>query len=82
MIYIPSYILKERCESLCSQLLFSESHLILVATIPQDWKTANLMPTFKKQKENNYRPISLLFQASKILESIIRDAMTKVSYWK
>ena len=72
---IHPYILKECCESLYT---FRKS--LDTGIIPQGWKTANVTPIFKKgqkQKVNNYRPISLLSQAGKILESIICDVMTK-----
>ena len=77
---IHPYILKECRESLCYPLLYIFRKSLDTGTIPQDWKTANVTPIFKKgqkQKANNYRPISLLSQAGKILESIIRDVMTK-----
>ena len=46
--------------------------------LPNDWKLANITPVFKKgckESVENYRPISLTSQVSKILESIIRDDM-------
>ena len=74
------YIVKESCKNLCSSLLYIFRKSLDTGTIPQDWKTANVTPFFtkgQKQKVNNYRPISLLHQAGKILVSIIRDIMTK-----
>ena len=44
------------------------------AQVPQMWKHANVMPLFKKgdaSQLNNYRPVSLLPCASKILERIV-----------
>ena len=44
------------------------------AQVPQMWKHANVMPLFKKgdaSELNNYRPVSLLPCASKILERIV-----------
>ena len=46
--------------------------------IPDDWRTANVSPIFKKgsrSKVSNYRPVSLTSQVSKIYESILRDAI-------
>ena len=74
------YILKESCENLCSSLFYIFRKSPDNGTIPQDWKTANVTPFFKKgqkQKVNNYHPISLLSQVGKILVSIICDVMTK-----
>ena len=44
------------------------------ATVPSNWKLANVIPLFKngeKQDTNNYRPVSLLSCVSKILERIV-----------
>jgi hypothetical protein len=47
--------------------------------VPADWKEANVTPIFKKgakSKPENYMPLSLAFVSCKIMESIIRDALT------
>jgi hypothetical protein len=44
--------------------------------VPEDWKTANVTPIFKKGVKSdpgNYRPVSLTSVCCKLLESIIRD---------
>ena len=46
--------------------------------LPEDWKTANITPIFKKgnkQLPSNYRPISLTAVPCKTMESIIRDKL-------
>ena len=46
--------------------------------VPQDWKSANVTPLFKKgsrQEPGNYRPISLTSIACKVLESIIKKGI-------
>ena len=46
--------------------------------LPDDWKTANVTPIFKKgskQQPGNYRPISLTAVPCKTMESIIRDEL-------
>ena len=46
--------------------------------VPEDWRTANVCPIYKKGKRNateNYRPISLTSQLGKLLETMIRDVM-------
>jgi len=45
--------------------------------VPEDWKTANIVPIYKKKglrsDPNNYRPVSLTSVPCKIMESLIRD---------
>jgi hypothetical protein len=44
--------------------------------VPQEWKEARVLPLFKKGKRDkpeNYRPVSLTSIVCKILESIIKD---------
>jgi len=46
--------------------------------IPHDWLLANISPIYKKgsrQLTENYRPVSLTSQLSKMLESVIGDAI-------
>ena len=46
--------------------------------VPDDWKIANVCPIFKKgvkSKLNNYRPVSLTSQASKVIEPVLRAAV-------
>ena len=49
--------------------------------VPEDWKTANVVPIFKAgslSKAENYRPVSLTSQVCKMFEALVRDAL--VSY--
>ena len=48
--------------------------------VPLQWRTANVTQIFKKgarSQPENYRPVSLTSQLSKVMESIIRDAITE-----
>ena len=48
--------------------------------VPQDWRSANVVPLFKKGKRSdpqNYRPVSLTSITCKVLESIIKDRMVE-----
>jgi hypothetical protein len=48
--------------------------------IPQDWRDARVTPLYKKGSKSNpenYHPVSLTSIAGKILESIIKDHITK-----
>lgn len=47
--------------------------------VPTDWKTANVTPIFKKGSRSdpgNYRPVSLTSVCCKLMESVMRDAIT------
>ena len=47
-------------------------------TVPDDWRIANVCPIFKKGVKShmgNYRPVSLTSQVSKVIESVLRDAI-------
>ena len=44
--------------------------------VPAEWKTATVIPIFKKGKKSaagNYRPVSLKSVSCKVLESILKD---------
>ena len=59
-------------------LIFNRS--LLHGEIPVDWKSANVVPIFKKCSKgdkNNYRPVSLTSILGKLLESIIKDPVQK-----
>lgn len=78
---ISPYCLKEfsvnvpevvQCLALVLQSSLNQS------AIPHDWRTANVVPIFKKGRRDlsqNYRPISLTSIVSKIIEHIIVSSM-------
>ena len=72
-------ILLNRCaDTLADPLsrLFQES--FDTGQVPEDWRTANISPIFKKgsrKEPGNYRPVSLTSVACKVMESIARDEM-------
>ena len=48
--------------------------------VPEDWKTANVTPIYKKGAKSdpgNYRPVSLTSVPCRILESLIKDELMK-----
>jgi len=50
------------------------------ASVPDDWKCANVCPIFKKGNRNlpeNFRPVSLTSQICKIFEAVIRDTVVQ-----
>ena len=55
-------------------IIFQESYNS--GNLPHDWKTANIVPIYKKGDRadpNNYRPVSLTSVPRKLMESIIKD---------
>ena len=72
---ISGYILKHCAPSLGNPLsiLFNKSYISGV--LPDDWKTANVVPIHKKGHKGdieNYRPISLTSLVMKIFEKCVR----------
>jgi Reverse transcriptase (RNA-dependent DNA polymerase)/Endonuclease-reverse transcriptase len=48
--------------------------------VPEDWRTANVTPIYKKGQKSdpgNYRPVSLTSVCSRLLESIIKDQIVE-----
>ena len=73
-------VLKELSNELCDILasLFIKS--INIGRLPNQWKYAVVVPLFKKgskKKAENYRPVSLTSVVCKVLESIVRNFLTK-----
>ena len=72
-------LLKELQEELVPALTVIFRKSIQEGVVPGDWKVANVTPIFKKGSKavaSNYRPVSLTSVACKVMESIIRDAVT------
>ena len=75
---IPPLVLKECAGELAPTLhkIFRES--IDTGKLPLDWKTAEIIPIFKKGSKvypSNYRPISLTSSTCKVLERIIANEL-------
>ena len=71
---ISPRILRSCAEALCEPLHHLFSLSLRYATLPNSWKIHNIVPVFKAgdhNSANNYRPISLLSNTSKVLERII-----------
>ncbi|KYB24594.1 hypothetical protein TcasGA2_TC030943 [Tribolium castaneum] len=77
---IPSFLLRD-CAFVFSAPLFRIFNLILESsTFPSVWKVTHICPVLKKGDPNkieNYRPISILCNFSKIFESILYSYIYK-----
>ena len=73
-------LLKECAEIIAKPLYLIFSKSLESGVVPTDWKLANKLPIHKKGSRalaSNYRPVSLTCLASKLMGSIIRDAMVQ-----
>ena len=71
-------VLKELRQEISSPLTFIFNLSLHSATLPLDWKVANITAIHKKDQKtipDNYRPISLTSTVCKILESIVGDSI-------
>ena len=71
-------MLKELQNELVTPLCILFNKSLQEGKIPDDWRTANVTPIYKKGKRSevgNYRPVSLTSQISKLMESLVRDAI-------
>eukprot|EP00057_Strongylocentrotus_purpuratus_P023156 XP_011677630.1 PREDICTED: RNA-directed DNA polymerase from mobile element jockey-like [Strongylocentrotus purpuratus] len=62
----------------CLAEIFNES--MSTGCVPKSWKSANVVPLFKKGKKSdpgNYRPISLTSVIGKIMETVVRDEIVE-----
>ena len=76
---IPGIVLKMCSNSVALPLSIIYRLINNTGSLPLQWKLSNIVPIFKKgdsKKVSNYRPISLLCIASKIMERIIHEEMT------
>ena len=75
---IPGIILKMCSNSLALPLSIIYKLVYNTGSLPLQWKLSNIVPILKKGDSkivSNYRPVSLLCIASKIMERIIHEEM-------
>lgn len=76
---ISSRILRQLADSVSTPLAMLFRKSLDNGQVPDDWRSANVTPIFKKgdhSQPGNYRPISLTSQCCKIMETLLRDSIT------
>ena len=72
---ISMYILKESISEMIESFTFLINKSLSEGVVPDKWKVAKVIPIHKKGDKldfNNYRPISLLPCASKVMERVVQ----------
>ena len=75
---ISGKFLRDAAEVISSPLTYIMNLSLKSATVPDDFKLARVLPIYKKGNRNyegNYRPVSILPVASKVLEKIVYNQM-------
>lgn len=77
---LPNVFLRRYAECVAKFLFIIFNSSLSTATLPRDWKTARVIPIFKKGDRlllSNYRPISLTSSCCKLIEHIIATQITE-----
>ena len=72
-------VLQAVVDSIALPLSILYTRSLSEGVVPEDWRRANVPPVFKKGSKcvaGNYRPVSLTCILCKVMESILRDAIT------
>ena len=75
---IPAFILKAAAGALSPYFTRLYQMSLDSGKIPDDWRTANIVPIYKKGEKHlasNYRPVSLTSIACKLLEHIVHSTI-------
>ena len=75
---IPSIVLRRCANTLSHPLSIIFQHSFMTASLPHEWKLHTITPIHKSGNRSNpcnYRPVALLPIVSKVMESIIDDAI-------
>ena len=75
---IPTRLLKHSADIVVKPVTFIINTSLRTAKVPCDWKSARVIPLFKKGKADemgNYHPISILPVLSKVLERAVHIQM-------
>ncbi|KAK4818351.1 hypothetical protein QYF61_011448 [Mycteria americana] len=73
-------VLRELAEVLTKPLSIIYQQSWLTGEVPVDWRLANVMPIYKKDRkedQGNYRPVSLTSVLGNVMEQIVLSAITQ-----
>jgi hypothetical protein len=76
---IGPHVLRELQQEVAPALAAVFTKSMEEGVVPADWRDANVTPIFKKgakSSPSNYRPVSLTSVSCRVMESLIRDAIT------
>ena len=78
MHYPSDFTSKATADTISYPLAIIFAKSLAEGKVPDDWKSANISPIFKKGSKasaGNYRPVSLTSIVCKLMESILKDAI-------
>jgi hypothetical protein len=73
-------VLKKLIDQIAVPLAMVMRTSLKEGSVPEDWRTANVSPIFKKGQSSdpgNYRPVSLTSVTCRLMESIIKDSIVR-----
>ena len=76
---IPTKYIKKFCDVFTPVITDDYNNCIAIGIFPECFKTAEVIPTYKKNKpreKTNYRSISILSNISKIFKRLMHDNMS------
>jgi Reverse transcriptase (RNA-dependent DNA polymerase) len=74
------FLLKQLADEIAWPLSIVMRTSLRDGDVPEDWRTTNVTPVFKKGARNdpgNYRPVSLTSVSCRLMESIVKDQIIK-----
>ena len=80
---IPARTLKETAHEIAPSFCDLFNKLLSLGSLPTEWKLTNIVPVYKKEYKEyieNYRPISLLYLVSKVMEGCLFNAIMDQVY--